>query len=114
VVSVVGVVQAREGKCAIEEDRRGTRTRHDDPQEKSNLPKAEDLTTGQLRRAVFRTRQKLATSQRRTCRVIGLARRGSSAAAIGLGVLFIPLFIRLVSHPFRRNWFRCEYSLCSH
>ena len=36
--------------------------------------KPEGLTTGQLRQAVIHTRQKLATSERRTCRVIGLAR----------------------------------------
>jgi len=36
--------------------------------------KGQGLTTGQLRQAVIHTRQKLATSERRTCRVIGLAR----------------------------------------
>ena len=80
-VSVVGNGQSREGECAIEEDRRGTRTRKAYPHEKANLLKAEDLTSGQLRQAVVHTRQKLATSQRRTCRVIGLTRRGPSAAA---------------------------------
>ena len=42
--------------------------------ESLSLPKAQGLTTGQLRQAVIHTRQKLATSERRTCRVIGLAR----------------------------------------
>ncbi|MGY8956690.1 MAG: IS3 family transposase, partial [Alphaproteobacteria bacterium] len=58
---------------AAEEDRRGTRTRQADPQGKPEPPKAQGLTTGQLRQAVIHTRQKLATSERRTCRVIGLS-----------------------------------------
>jgi len=51
----------------------GTRTGQADPQGKSELPKAQGLTTEQLRQAVIHTRQKLATSERRTCRVIGVA-----------------------------------------
>ena len=57
-----------------EEDRRGTRTGQAHSQGKPEPPKAEGLTTEQLRQAVIHTRQKLATSERRTCRVIGLAR----------------------------------------
>ena len=73
-ISVVGDAFSREGEYAVEEDRRGTRTRQADPQGKYDLPKAQGLTTGELRQAVIHTRQKLATSERRTCRVIGLAR----------------------------------------
>ncbi|MBT5571730.1 MAG: IS3 family transposase [Alphaproteobacteria bacterium] len=73
-VSVVGDAESREREYAIEEDRRGTRTRQADPQGKSELFKAQGLTTEQLRQAVIHTRQKFATSKRRTCRVVGLAR----------------------------------------
>ena len=58
----------------LEEDRRGTRTGQADPEGKPEPPKAQGLTTEQLRQAVIHTRQKLATSERRTCRVVGLAR----------------------------------------
>ena len=53
----------------LEEDRRGTRTGQADPEGKPELPKAQGLTTEKLRQAVIHTRQKLATSERRTCRV---------------------------------------------
>jgi hypothetical protein len=42
--------------------------------ESLNPPKARGLTTEELCQAVLHTRQKLAASERRTCRVIGLAR----------------------------------------
>ena len=51
-----------------------TRTGQADPEGKPEPPKAQGLTTEELRQAVIHTRQKLATSERRTCRVIGLAR----------------------------------------
>ena len=73
-VSVIGDAQSGERECALEEDRRGTRTGQADPEGKPEPPKAQGLTTEQLRQAVIHTRQKLATSERRTCRVVGLAR----------------------------------------
>ncbi len=60
--------------AANEEDRRRARAGQADPQGKPEPPKAQGLTTKELRQAVIHIRQKLATSERRTRRVIGLAR----------------------------------------
>lgn len=49
------------------EDRGRARTGQADPQGKLELPKAQDLTARELPQAVVHTRQKLATSERRTC-----------------------------------------------
>lgn len=38
------------------------------------MPKAEGLTTSQIPQTVIHTRQKLATSERRNCQAVGLAR----------------------------------------
>ncbi|MEM9592402.1 MAG: IS3 family transposase [Pseudomonadota bacterium] len=46
------------------------------------MPKAQGLTTEQLRQAVIHTCQKLATSERRTCKVIGLARSAMQYRAV--------------------------------
>ena len=51
------------------------RTGQAHPQGKPEPLKAQGLTTEELRQAVIHTRQKRGTSERRTCRVIGLARR---------------------------------------
>lgn len=45
-----------------------------DPQGEPRFFKAEGLTVEQLRQVVVHTRQKLGTSERRTCRVVGVAR----------------------------------------
>ena len=57
-----------------EEDRRRARTGQAHCQGKPELSKAQGLITEELRQAVMHTRQRLATSERRTCRVIGIAR----------------------------------------
>ena len=60
----------------------GAGTGQADPQGKPELPKAEGLTASQLRQAVIHTRQKLATSERRTCKVVGLARSSMQYQAV--------------------------------
>ena len=73
-VSAVGDEESGERERAAEEDRRGARTGQAHHQGKPEPPKAQGLTTEELRQAVIHTRQKLAMSERRTCRVIGQAR----------------------------------------
>ena len=63
-----------EGERSTEADRCGTRTGQADPEGEPGLFKAQGLTIADLRQAVVRVRQKLDTSERRTCKTIGLAR----------------------------------------
>ena len=50
--------------------------------ESLHCQKPRGLTASQLRQAVIHTRQKLATSERRTCGVIGLARSSMQYKAV--------------------------------
>ena len=76
----MGQSQLRELKAmekengSTEADRCGTRTGQADPEGEPGLFKAQGLTIADLRQAVVRVRQKLDTSERRTCKTIGLAR----------------------------------------
>ena len=58
--------------CTKAGSRAGTGEAH--PEGEPEFFKARGLTSDQLRQAVVHTRQKLATSERRTCRVTGVAR----------------------------------------
>ena len=60
----------------------GSRRVPNDPQGKPEPPEAEGPTANQLRQAASRARQKLATSERRTCNVIGLARSSMQYQAV--------------------------------
>jgi len=52
----------------------GRVSRRNDPQGEPGFFKTEGLTTEQLRQAVTHARQKLGSSERRTCRVVGFSR----------------------------------------
>ena len=59
-----------------QEDHRGSRAGQADPEGEPRLPKAEGLTLADLRQAVIPVRQKLGSSEQRTCRTISVAGRG--------------------------------------
>ena len=63
-----------EGKRAAEENRCGPPTGQADLEREPRLFKAEGLTVDGLRQAVIHTRQRLDTSERRTCAVLGVSR----------------------------------------
>ncbi|MDB2476165.1 hypothetical protein N9X06_04310 [Paracoccaceae bacterium] len=63
-----------EGKRAVEENRCGPPTGQADLEREPRLFKAEGLTVDGLRQAVIHTRQRLDTSERRTCAVLGVSR----------------------------------------
>ena len=63
-----------EGKRAAQENCCGSSVGQIDPEGELGSFKAESLTRDHLRQAVIHTRQKLNTSERRTCAVLGVAR----------------------------------------
>jgi len=77
VVWAISVAQTQgdgEAEHSIEAYRGGAWAGQVDPEGKFGLFKAEGLTVAVLRQAVIHVRQRLNTSERRTCNTIGMAR----------------------------------------
>ena len=71
-VAAVGDEELGEGERTVEKIVAELELGQAYSQRKPEPPKAQGLTTEELRQAVIHTCQKLATSERRTCRAIGL------------------------------------------
>jgi len=73
-VSAFGIKGVGEREYASEADRDGSGIGQGDIEGKSGFFKTTGLKTDNLRCAVIHTRQKLGTSERRTCKTLGIAR----------------------------------------